>query len=119
MVAVTLTLAGGLGRLEFDSSQDTMIPSASTVYSDYVRYQHQFGFVASGLTTTAGFGVLALSGFPLLSGFGVVVALYVVVALVCALTILPPLLAWTEARAPKADAPERVPAPSTDRVRAL
>ena len=38
-------------------------------------------FVASGLTTAAGFGVLALSGFPLLSGFGVVVSLNVVVAL--------------------------------------
>ncbi|MGZ4691791.1 MAG: efflux RND transporter permease subunit, partial [Acidimicrobiia bacterium] len=42
-------------------------------------------FVASGLTTAAGFGVLALSGFPLLSGFGLVVALNVVVALACAL----------------------------------
>jgi predicted RND superfamily exporter protein len=61
-------------------------------------------FVASGLTTAAGFGVLAVSGFPLLSGFGVVVALYVVVALVCALVILPPLLAWTEARRADADA---------------
>jgi hydrophobe/amphiphile efflux-3 (HAE3) family protein len=60
-------------------------------------------FVASGLTTAAGFGVLAVSGFPLLSEFGVVVALYVVVALVCALTLLPPLLAWTEARAADAD----------------
>ena len=55
-------------------------------------------FVASGLTTAAGFGVLALSGFPLLSGFGVVVALNVVVALVCALVILPPLLAWSGER---------------------
>ena len=52
-------------------------------------------FVASGLTTAAGFGVLAVSGFPLLSDFGIVVALNVVVALVCALVILPPLLAWT------------------------
>ena len=54
-------------------------------------------FVASGLTTAAGFGVLALSGFPLLSGFGLVVSLNIVVALVCALVILPPLLAWTDA----------------------
>ena len=53
-------------------------------------------FVASGLTTAAGFGVLALSGFPLLSGFGLVVSLNIVVALVCALVILPPLLAWTD-----------------------
>jgi hydrophobe/amphiphile efflux-3 (HAE3) family protein len=52
-------------------------------------------FVASGLTTAAGFGVLALSGFPLLSGFGVVVSLNIVVALLCALVMLPPLLAWT------------------------
>ena len=56
-------------------------------------------FVASGLATAAGFGVLALSGFPLLSDFGVVVSVNVVVALVCALVILPPLLAWTGNRA--------------------
>ncbi len=64
-------------------------------------------FVASGLTTAAGFGVLALSGFPLLSGFGIVVSINVVVALVCALVILPPLLAWSEHRSsatPAADA---------------
>jgi hypothetical protein len=60
-------------------------------------------FVASGLTTAAGFGVLALSGFPLLAGFGVVVALNVVVALVCALVILPPLLALSGDRAPDTD----------------
>ncbi len=35
-------------------------------------------FVASGLTTAAGFGVLALSGFPLLSDFGIVVSVNVV-----------------------------------------
>ncbi len=52
-------------------------------------------FVASGLTTAAGFGVLALSGFPLLADFGIVVSVNVLVALVCALVILPPLLAWT------------------------
>ena len=40
---VTVLLAGGLGRLEFKSSEDTMIPSGSTVYTDNVRYQHQFG----------------------------------------------------------------------------
>ena len=38
-----VVLAGGLGRLEFKSSEDTMIPSGSTVYTDNVRYQHQFG----------------------------------------------------------------------------
>ena len=42
-LAATLVLAGGLGRLEFKSSEDTMIPSGSTVYTDNVRYQHQFG----------------------------------------------------------------------------
>jgi hydrophobe/amphiphile efflux-3 (HAE3) family protein len=56
-------------------------------------------FVASGLATAAGFGVLALSGFPLLSDFGIVVSVNVVVALLCALVILPPLLAWTGSRA--------------------
>ena len=76
-------------------------------------------FVASGLTTAAGFGVLALSGFPLLSGFGVVVALYVVVALVCALVILPPLLAWTEGRVRGAPVDKPVRVPATDPARAL
>ena len=71
-------------------------------------------FVASGLTTAAGFGVLALSGFPLLSDFGIVVSVNVVTALVCALVILPPLLAWTgkgtsEINA-RADGPARDPA---------
>ena len=42
-LALTVVLAGGLGRLEFKSSEDTMIPSGSTVYTDNVRYQHQFG----------------------------------------------------------------------------
>jgi uncharacterized protein len=63
-------------------------------------------FVASGLTTAAGFGVLALSGFPLLSGFGVVVSLNIVAALLCALVILPPLLAWSGERAPEDGARE-------------
>jgi uncharacterized protein len=71
-------------------------------------------FVASGLTTAAGFGVLALSGFPLLSDFGIVVSVNVLTALVCALVILPPLLAWTGTRAPdvraRADAPAQDPA---------
>ena len=49
-------------------------------------------FVASGLATAGGFGVLALSGFPLLSSFGVVIALNVLVAVVASLMILPPLL---------------------------
>jgi hydrophobe/amphiphile efflux-3 (HAE3) family protein len=68
-------------------------PAASAV--ETASFHIGRAFVASGLTTAAGFGVLALSGFPLLSGFGVVVALNVVVALVCALVILPPLLAWS------------------------
>ena len=40
---VTVVMAGGLARLEFKSSEDTMIPSGSTIYTDNVRYQHQFG----------------------------------------------------------------------------
>jgi hypothetical protein len=53
-------------------------------------------FTASGLTTAGGFGVLALSGFPLLSNFGIVVSINIVVALFCALVLLPPLLVWSD-----------------------
>jgi uncharacterized protein len=53
-------------------------------------------FVASGLTTVGGFGVLALSAYPLLSDFGVLVSLNVLVALVSALVVLPPLLMWAD-----------------------
>lgn len=54
-------------------------------------------FVASGLTTVGGFGVLALSSYPLLRDFGIVVSLNVLVALVSALVVLPPLLMWADA----------------------
>jgi predicted RND superfamily exporter protein len=53
-------------------------------------------FAASGLTVMFGFGVLALSGFPLLDSFGVVVAVNVGVALVSSLIALPPLLLWLD-----------------------
>jgi uncharacterized protein len=53
-------------------------------------------FVASGLTTVGGFGVLALSSYPLLSDFGILVSLNVLVALVSALVVLPPLLMWAD-----------------------
>lgn len=49
-------------------------------------------FTASGLTTVAGFGALAFSGFPLLTDFGLVTAVSVGVALVSTLVVLPPLL---------------------------
>jgi predicted RND superfamily exporter protein len=42
-LVVTVAMIGGLTRLTFDSSQDTMIPAGSTIASDNVRYQHQFG----------------------------------------------------------------------------
>jgi uncharacterized protein len=55
-------------------------------------------FAAAGLTTVAGFGALALSGFPLLESFGIVVAVNVVVALLATLVALPPLLVWADQR---------------------
>lgn len=42
-LALTVVLALGLPKLEFSSTQDTMIPSGSKVYVDNVRYQKQFG----------------------------------------------------------------------------
>lgn len=57
-------------------------------------------FTASGLTIAGGFGVLALSGFPLLSSFGALVAVNVIAAMLCALVILPPLLLARHRRAP-------------------
>jgi hypothetical protein len=53
-------------------------------------------FVASGLTLVGGFAVLVLSPMPLLRDFGVVVTLAVLFALVSTLTLLPPLLVWTD-----------------------
>jgi hypothetical protein len=55
--------------------------------------------LASGLTVTGGFGVLAFSGFPLLDAFGKVTALNVGMALASALIVLPPLLVWLDERA--------------------
>jgi predicted RND superfamily exporter protein len=43
LVAVTAALVPGLARLEFSSSQDTMVDPASDVYRDNVRYQERFG----------------------------------------------------------------------------
>jgi hydrophobe/amphiphile efflux-3 (HAE3) family protein len=55
-------------------------------------------FVASGLTLVGGFAVMAASPMVLLRDFGIVVAIDVVIALVCALTVMPPLLRWTDRR---------------------
>jgi hypothetical protein len=55
-------------------------------------------FVASGLTLVGGFAVLVLSPMPLLRDFGIVVAVAVLLALVTTLTLVPPLLAWTDQR---------------------
>ncbi|HEY7135625.1 MAG TPA: MMPL family transporter [Acidimicrobiia bacterium] len=55
-------------------------------------------FVASGLTVVGGFGVLAVSNFPLLESFGIVVAVHILVALVASLVVLPPMLVWADAR---------------------
>lgn len=75
-------------------------------------------FTASGLTTAGGFGVLALSGFPLLSNFGIVVSINIVVALLCTLLLLPPLLVSSDGRLVSAPAhrrraatPEATPVP--------
>jgi hypothetical protein len=43
VVVLTLVLAGGLPRLEFDSSQATMVPNTSQVYLDNLKYQQSFG----------------------------------------------------------------------------
>ena len=39
----TVVLAFGITRLEFKTSQDTIVPSGSQVYRDNVRYEEQFG----------------------------------------------------------------------------
>ncbi|OGO51168.1 MAG: hypothetical protein A2148_08825 [Chloroflexi bacterium RBG_16_68_14] len=39
----TVVLAFGIPRLEFKTSQDTIVPSSSQVYQDNVRYERQFG----------------------------------------------------------------------------
>jgi uncharacterized protein len=43
LVAVTALLVPGLARLEFSSTQDTMVDPSTDVYRDSVRYQQRFG----------------------------------------------------------------------------
>jgi hypothetical protein len=43
LTGVTVALLPGLARLEFSSSQDTMVDPASDVYRDNLRYQERFG----------------------------------------------------------------------------
>ncbi|MCB0973400.1 MAG: RND family transporter [Actinobacteria bacterium] len=57
-------------------------------------------FVASGLTTVFGFGILAFSELELLRSFGIVVAVNVITAILVALVVLPPFLLWAD-RNPK------------------
>jgi predicted RND superfamily exporter protein len=68
--------------------------------------------VASGLTVTGGFAVLAFSGFPLLEAFGKVTALNVGLALLSALIVLPPLLVWLDQRMGLLWRPSASPRPS-------
>ncbi|MCH8850949.1 MAG: RND family transporter, partial [Chloroflexi bacterium] len=39
----TVVLAFGIPRLEFKTSQDTIVPTNSDVFQDNLRYQRQFG----------------------------------------------------------------------------
>lgn len=64
-------------------------------------------FLTSCLTTSGGFAVLALSGFPLLASFGALVGIDVLVTVACALVILPPLLVGSDRLSPPV--PDRVP----------
>jgi hydrophobe/amphiphile efflux-3 (HAE3) family protein len=43
VVVITISLAGGLSRLGFDTSQATMISPTSQVYLDNLKYQQSFG----------------------------------------------------------------------------
>lgn len=79
-------------------------------------------FVASGLTTIGGFGVLVFSALPLLSDFGKIVTLNVTVALLVALVVLPPMLVFADrwllphvARSSPVAAPGPVSAVGADR----
>jgi len=42
-VVATVALSFGIPRLQFKTSQDTIVPSSSEVYEDNLRYQRQFG----------------------------------------------------------------------------
>ena len=57
-------------------------------------------FVASGLTTVFGFGILAFAELELLRSFGIVVAVNVLTAILVALMVMPPFLLWAD-RNPK------------------
>jgi hydrophobe/amphiphile efflux-3 (HAE3) family protein len=43
VAVMTVVLAGGLSRLEFDSGQDTMVSNTSQVYLDNLKFQSSFG----------------------------------------------------------------------------
>jgi hypothetical protein len=58
VAVITAVLAGGLTRLEFDSSQETMVSPASQVYLDNLRYQESFGGELMVVVLDGGIGQL-------------------------------------------------------------
>ena len=43
VIAITLVMAGGLSRLEFETSQASLIEPTSDVYQTNLHYQDRFG----------------------------------------------------------------------------
>jgi len=56
--------------------------------------------VTTGLTTLAGFGVLAASNFVMIRDFGLVTVIAVFLCLVSTILVMPPLIVWFDRRAP-------------------
>ena len=54
--------------------------------------------VTTGLTTLAGFGVLATSNFVMIRDFGIVTILGVFLCLVSTIAVVPPLIVWSDER---------------------
>ena len=54
--------------------------------------------VTTGLTTLAGFGVLAASDFVMIRDFGIVNILGVFLCLVSTIAVMPPLIVWFDER---------------------
>ena len=54
--------------------------------------------VTTGLTTLAGFGILAASNFVMIRDFGIVTVIGVFLCMVSTIAIMPPLIVWFDER---------------------
>ena len=78
----------------FEEERSRGLPLGEALRSAYASTG--LAVLASGVTATAGFAVLAASGIPLLRDFGIVTVLDLSIALLGVLLVLPATLVWAE-----------------------